>query len=140
MTKKKTNNDRKVIYILVGVIVILIILLGAFYLKEELFDHHEENYYPNVDNNIDDMEDNQVPSKTPNDAGDEQYIGQQKALNVVLKSLKLTSKDIYDLDIELDYKFGKTVYDLDFKYQHYEYEYYVEATTGKIVKSFRELD
>ena len=68
------------------------------------------------------------------------YISSSDALSIVLKDLNINKNDIYDLSNELEYKFGKTVYDIDFNYNRFEYEYYVDAITGEIVKSFKEYD
>ena len=57
-----------------------------------------------------------------------------------MEHANLNQKDIYDLDVELDYKYNKNVYEIDFNYQQYEYEYYIDAITGTIVKSFKEID
>ena len=63
-------------------------------------------------------------------------IALQKALN----SLNISQNNIYDLSNELDYKYGQTVYEIEFKYDGYEYEFYIDAETGNIVKSFKERD
>ena len=43
-------------------------------------------------------------------------------------------------DIELDYKYGKKVYEVSFDYQYHEYEYYIDASNGDIVHFFKERD
>ncbi len=68
------------------------------------------------------------------------YISEQDALDIALKDVGLTQNDIYDLDIELEYKYSQTVYEINFDYQRHEYEYYINAESGTIVKSFRERD
>ena len=67
-------------------------------------------------------------------------ISKQDALNVALKDINVKQEYIYDLDIELDYKYGQNVYEIDFNYGQYEYEYYVSVKDGKIIKAFRERD
>ena len=52
----------------------------------------------------------------------------------------MKQSDIHDLDIELDYKYDNTVYEIDFNYKNYEYEYYINAQSGKIIHSFKERD
>ncbi len=72
---------------------------------------------------------------------DEYYtISKDNALKIALDDVKLTQSDIRDIDIELDYKYGQTVYEITFDYQQYEYEYYIDARNGDIVKSFKEID
>ena len=111
--------------IIMGVLVI--ILAGTsifFYLKAE----HLEDV---IDNELD------YRSTNPEASG---YISKEQALNIVLDNLNITQNDIYDLSIELDYKYNTTVYDIDFKYNRYEYDYYLDAKTGEIIKSFHEKD
>ena len=41
---------------------------------------------------------------------------------------------------EFDYDDGRAVYDIDFKYGGYEYDYEIDASTGAIIKSEKEFD
>ena len=58
----------------------------------------------------------------------------------VVDNAKLNKSDVYDINVELDYKYGQKVYEIDFNYNQYEYEYYINATNGKIVHHFKEID
>ncbi len=111
---------------IIGLIVI-VILLGTsifFYLKTE----HLEDY---IDNELD------YRTNNPQESG---YISKEEALNIVLNNLDIAQTDLYDLSIELDHKYNTTVYDIDFKYNRLEYDYYLNAKTGEIIKSFSERD
>ena len=111
---------------LIGIVIILI-LIGTsvfFYLKTE----HLEDY---IDNEL------EYRLNKPEESG---YISKDEALNKVLTNLGITNNDIYDLSIELDYKYNTTVYEVDFKYNRFEYDYYLNAKTGEIIKSFSERD
>lgn len=68
------------------------------------------------------------------------YITVEKALDAALKNAGLTREQVWDIDVELERKFGKIVYEVSFEAGQYEYEYYVDATTGEIVKSFKEIE
>lgn len=68
------------------------------------------------------------------------YITIEKALDVALKSAGLTREQVRDIDVELERKFGQMVFEVSFDAGQYEYEYYVNAESGKIVKSFKGLD
>lgn len=114
---KNKSVSKLIIIILSVIIVILLFLLSILYIKDELNDEREDKY--NIDNN---------------------YITNSDALDIALKDLNVNIDDIYDLSSELESKFGKTVYDIDFKYNRFEYEYYIDAKSGEIIKSFRQLD
>lgn len=48
--------------------------------------------------------------------------------------------DVYDLEVELDDDDGKTRYEITFQSGGYEYDYEVDAYTGKILRSEKERD
>ena len=68
------------------------------------------------------------------------YISKEKALDIALNNAKISQNNIRNIEVELDYKYGETVYEVTFDYQQYEYEYYINAENGNILKSFREID
>ena len=117
MKKKEENNvlNKLLIPSLILIIVLLIILILIIVFK-------------NNDNDF---------NKRLNEAG---YITTEEALKSTLDDLDLSRSDVKDLDIELTYKYNKDVYEINFKYQDYEYEYYVDANKGDILKSFKEKD
>ena len=45
-----------------------------------------------------------------------------------------------DFEIEVDTDDGKTVYELDFRVGSTEYDYEIDAASGKILKVEKELD
>lgn len=131
------------------VIVVLLIACTVLYMK---YDFLEEKYdddvvcncpntnYSNNKEDSNNKENNNDKEVIEDNTSNKNFITKDEALDKALKSLKIDKKDIYDLDNELDYKYGKDVYDIDFKYNRYEYEVYVDAKTGDIVKSFKERD
>ncbi len=116
-----------IIIILSVVIVILLILIGSLFFR---------NGHNGVDNNSS-VEEYNIESP---DANDSSYISSDEAVEIALKSLNISRENISDLDNELDYKYNIAVYEIDFKYDGYEYDFYVNAKTGEIVKSFKERD
>ena len=68
------------------------------------------------------------------------YIKLEKALEIALDSAGLTRSEVWDVDIELERKFGQVVFEVSFETGQYEYEYYINAESGAIVKSFKEID
>ena len=131
------------LYILLGVIIC--ILLGGLillYVKyEQLEDRYDDDYHYNT--NYDNNSNNNIVDDNDSDNNNQEntnYISRDKALQIALDNLKIKQENVYDLDIELEYKnrYGKMVYEVSFDYNHYEYEYYIDATSGKILDSFVE--
>ena len=118
-----------IISIALGVLVVVLLAISIFfYLKSEYLEDRED--YNNYNYNINDNNSNNTDN----------LISRDEALEIVLKNLGINKNDIYDLDNELDYKYNTQVYDIDFKYNRYEYEFYVDAKNGDILKSFKERD
>ena len=79
-------------------------------------------------------------STSNNSTTSKNYISRDKALSIAVSHAKVNQNNIYDIDIELDYKYGQEVYEIDFNYQGYEYQYYIDALKGDILHSFKERD
>ena len=115
----------------------LILLYVKYEQLEDRYDeeyHYNTNYNNNSNNNVVDDNNNNNNQENSN------YITRDKALQIALDNLKIKQQNVYDLDIELEYKnrYGKMVYEVSFDYNRYEYEYYIDATSGKILDSFIE--
>ncbi len=126
----------------------LVFLLVAYENLDDKYDDLAEDAYKYGGRYSTDLDDDFVndpgtgtgednPSTTPNSR-----ITQQQALQVALKNLNVTQDKIYDLDYDLEYKarYSTLVYEVSFDYGNYEYEYYIDAYTGKILDSFKERD
>ena len=68
------------------------------------------------------------------------YIGKEAAINAALDHAGLKRSDIRDLKCELDRENGIMVYEVEFESGLFDYEYDVDANTGKILKSKKEFD
>ena len=68
------------------------------------------------------------------------YITRDKAIEIALNHAKLKQSEVRDLDADLEKKYNTTVYEVDFEYKNYDYEYYIDAEKGTIVHSFKEID
>ncbi len=123
----KKDKKNIVIVILSIVIVVLLFFCIFMYFKIEY-----------MDDVLDYKEDSCITNTNVNE--NNKYISKDDALALVLKSLNINKDSIYDLNIELENKFNTAVYELDFKYNRYEYEFYVNAESGEILKSFIERD
>lgn len=71
------------------------------------------------------------------DAG-EKFIGEAKAEAAALKHAKVDSSLAKNLKCKLDAEKGVKVYEIEFYYGGYEYEYEINAVSGKIVKAEKE--
>lgn len=71
-----------------------------------------------------------VPSKTQGG----KYIGAEKVKSIALNHSKRKASDVSFVKTELDQDDGRTVYDIEFYFGNKEYNYEIDATTGKILK------
>ena len=62
------------------------------------------------------------------------YIGVEKAREIVLNHAGLSSNEVIFSKVELDVDYGFATYEIEFYYQYYEYDYEVNAATGEILK------
>ncbi len=68
------------------------------------------------------------------------YIGKEAAINAALTHAGLERSKVRDLQCELDRENGVMVYEVEFESGLYDYEYDIDAATGKVLKSKKELD
>ena len=68
------------------------------------------------------------------------YIGKEAAINAALAHAGLERAKVRDLQCELDRENGVMVYEVEFESGLYDYEYDIDALTGKVLKSKKELD
>lgn len=73
---------------------------------------------------------------TPN-AG-EKFIGEAKAESTALKHAKVEKSLAKNLICKLDVENGVKVYDVEFYFNGYEYEYEINAVSGKVLKAEKE--
>jgi uncharacterized membrane protein YkoI len=68
------------------------------------------------------------------------YIGKKAAIDAALSHAGLKRSEVRDLQCELDRENDIMVYEVEFESGLYDYEYDIDATTGKVLKSKKELD
>ena len=68
------------------------------------------------------------------------YISKSKALNIALNHAKLTSSQVTSSKVKLDSDDGRMEYEIEFKTSSGEYEYTIDAVSGKILDFERDLD
>ena len=71
---------------------------------------------------------------------DGKYIGKEAAIATALAHAGIERAAARDLKCELDRENGIMVYEVEFESGIYDYEYDIDAATGKILKSKKELD
>lgn len=76
----------------------------------------------------------QLPGiSTQGQASDKSYIGNDAALSAALTHAGLSSNDVRGIEVELDYEYGRMVYEVEFDSGNTEYEYDVDAVSGEII-------
>lgn len=73
-------------------------------------------------------------------ASEKAYIGKDKALAIVANDLGTTADKLTRVECEMDYERGTMIYELEFYYNGFEYDYEVNATTGAIVDFDKDRD
>ena len=128
-TNKKENH---IVLIILGIIIfILVIGLVVLIIK---YEHLEDHY-----DHLEDMYNYQINNNTELNNN---YISRDEALNIALNDLKATRNEVYDVDLELEYKarYQTLVYEISFNNKNYEYEYFIDATSGKILDYYKSWD
>lgn len=68
------------------------------------------------------------------------YIGKESAKNIALGYSNLLAKDVTFIRAELDYDDGRWVYDVEFYTDNKEYDFEIDATTGKVLDVDYDVD
>lgn len=66
-------------------------------------------------------------------------ISREKAKEIALKHANLKAEDITDYEIDLDNENGVLVYEISFDHNTHEYDYEIDANTGDIKHSNKEI-
>lgn len=69
-----------------------------------------------------------------------EWISPSKAKEIVLAHAGVKASEIRGYEFERDYENGKAVYEIGFRVGNYEYEYEINAKTGKIIRSEKDYD
>jgi len=75
-----------------------------------------------------------------NDSAKQEYIGTSAAKSAALSHAGVSSGDARSVQVELDRDDGRVVYEVEFKADKYEYDYEIDAVTGKVLKSEKDRD
>ncbi len=78
---------------------------------------------------------NQVQDvQTSGEAAKDAYIGEKKANQIAFAHAGIEESSVYEVEVEIDYEYGAMVYDVEFASGEKEYEYYIDAVNGEIIK------
>ena len=84
-----------------------------------------------------------TPAATPAATGPShtlpRYISAEEAKTAALSHAGLSATDVTRLRAEFDYDDGRAEYEVDFHVGGYEYDYEIDAETGRVIKWDREL-
>ena len=64
----------------------------------------------------------------------------EEAISIALKDADLTESQVTQLKVELDYDQGRAEYEVDFLFDRWEYDYEIDAETGKILSSDKDFE
>lgn len=78
-----------------------------------------------------------APSKAENK---DEKIGEDKAKEIALEHAGLKESDVSHIFVELDFDDGILRYEVDFHQGQYEYDYDIDAKTGKILSYDKDID
>lgn len=67
-------------------------------------------------------------------------ISEEKAKSIALNHAGLKESEVKFLHVELDYDDGVLRYEVDFRQGNYEYDYDIDANTGKILSYDKDID
>ena len=82
-----------------------------------------------------------IPNESQNDSGNTSaadYLTREKAEEIVFKHAGVKESDVYGLKISLDNDDGQKTYEIEFKSGNLEYDYEINAYSGKILSYDRE--
>lgn len=69
-----------------------------------------------------------------------EFISEEQAIEKALARAELTRENVRDIKCERDNEDGIVVYEVEFESGKYDYEYDIDAKSGKILKSKKEID
>lgn len=81
-----------------------------------------------------------APAPAPTPTAAPQTIDMERARQIALSHAGVDQSRVYDMKVEQDFEHGRAVYEVEFKAGGYEYDYEIDAATGRVLKSHREWD
>lgn len=97
------------------------------------FEKGGEDYKYEIDAETGKILKKEIP-QAPQQPADTTKITRDDALKIALEDAKVTQDQIHDLEVELDNDGGALHFDVDFEVNDKDYDYEIDAETGKILK------
>lgn len=79
-------------------------------------------------------------TETVTQAPSDTKISEEKAKSIALEHAGFKESEVKFLHVELDYDDGVLRYEVDFRQGNYEYDYDIDANTGKILSYDKDID
>ena len=79
-------------------------------------------------------------AKKANKSNKAKKISADKAKKIALRDVKLAEKDVTFVKVELEFENNRLVYDVEFYSGNVEYDYDIDAVSGAIVSSDRDIE
>ncbi len=119
--------------------VLAIIFVGCTRMGEDTPD----NAQAPVNDNVILPDESSTPAPLPNaetPAVAEPKITLDEAKRIAFEDAGVNEEDVYGLETDVDLEGNRRYYEIDFKADGYEYEYDIDAQSGKILKKEKERD
>ncbi len=71
---------------------------------------------------------------------DNNYIGIDKARRIAVSHAGFQESQVHFTKQKMDMEYGRYVYEIEFRKNHVEYEYEIDAKTGRILKWDKDFD
>ena len=68
------------------------------------------------------------------------YIGEEKANQIAFSHASVSEESVVEVEVEIDYEHHAMVYEVEFSSGNTDYEYYIDAISGEILKNEKEYD
>ncbi len=107
--------------------------------RDDIDDHHDDDYHHTGSGNgmSTQTPTTQNPTTQTPETGE---IGREKAKNIALSHAGVSASNAREMEVELDTEKGVKVYEVSFESAGIEYDYEIDASTGKIIKAEKERD
>ncbi len=101
----------------------------------------DDSIWENIADDIEDKNEDKYEDKNDNDQIPEgNYISKEAAKAAALAHAKVNENELLFCEVKLDVENGKTVYEVDFDTSDFEYDYEIDAVSGAITKSEKEIN
>ena len=81
-----------------------------------------------------------APATSSGSSGSSTQLSRDEAREIALNHAGFKASEVRDLEVDLDRDDGTLHYDVDFEKDGYDYDYEIDANSGKILKSRKERD